>query len=260
MRPAVPLNARERLADPGRKRELNEQLFGVVAPRYDAVTRVLSFGRDRVWKARLVAALPPLAAPSCLDLACGTGDLSLRLAAKYPGGRILGLDLTEAMLERARARGAGSGVRFQRGDMGRTGLEAESVDIVTGGYALRNAGDLEEAIAEVHRVLKPGGTACFLDFSKPPGRAAQALELLLLRTWGAWWGWVFHGDPAVYAYIAESLAPFPDRRQLSARFRAHGFEVQHSRLHFFGIVQCVTLRKRGPGAAALPAPGLLSWC
>lgn len=247
MRPPRPLHTRERLADPGRKRELNEQLFGVVAPRYDAVTRVLSLGRDRVWKARMVAALPAVTAPFCLDLACGTGDISLRLAAKYPDGQVLGLDLTEAMLQRARARGAGSGVRFLRGDMGRTGLAPGSVDLVTGGYALRNAGDLGELLDEIRRVLKPGGTASFLDFSKPRGRFLQKVEHLVLKGWGGWWGWVFHRDPEVYAYIAESLARFPDRLQLSMRFRAHGFEVLSSTLYFFGIVQCVMVRKAGPG-------------
>jgi demethylmenaquinone methyltransferase/2-methoxy-6-polyprenyl-1,4-benzoquinol methylase len=247
MRPAIPLNTRERLADPRRKRELNEQLFGVVAPRYDAVTRVLSFDRDRVWKARMVDALPPVKAPVCLDLACGTGDISFLLAAKYPGGQILGLDLTEAMLDRARARGAARHLHFQLGDMASTGLADGSVDIVTGGYALRNAGDLREVLAEVHRVLKPGGIACFLDFSKPRGRFPQKAENLLLKAWGALWGWVFHRDPEVYAYIAESLAGFPDRAQLAGLVQAHGFEIQSSTLHFLGILQCLTLRKADPG-------------
>lgn len=240
-----PLNTRERLADPRRKRELNEQLFEVVAPRYDAVTRVLSLGRDRVWKDRMVAALPPKAAPVCLDLACGTGDISFRLAAKYPGGQVIGLDLTEAMLARARIRGDAGHLHFRLGDMGRTGLEAGSVDIVTGGYALRNAGDLGEVIAEVHRVLKPGGTGSFLDFSKPRARLPQHLEHLLLKAWGALWGWVFHGDPEVYGYIAESLDRFPDRPELSRLFQAQGFELQASTLYFSGIVQCLTLRKPG---------------
>ena len=97
MRSSAPLDTRARLADPGRKRELNVDLFRVVAPRYDAVTRVLSFGRDRRWKARMVESLPPVKAPRCLDLACGTGDLSFLLAARYPDGQIVGLDLTEAI-------------------------------------------------------------------------------------------------------------------------------------------------------------------
>lgn len=248
MTPIRPLHVSASLADPRQKRELNEHLFGVVAPRYDAVTRFLSFDRDRLWKARMMDALPALRAPTCLDLACGTGDICFLLAGKYPAGSILGLDLTEAMLERARARGVDSHIRFQRGDMGRTGLDSGSVDIVTGGYALRNAGDLEEVLAEVYRLLKPNGTACFLDFSKPPGQTLQKLEQLLLTAWGAWWGWLFHRDPTVYTYIAESLAHFPDRQQLSRRFQSHGFEVQASTLHFFGILQTVTLRK--PSAAS----------
>lgn len=244
------LNVRERLADPRQKRELNEQLFGVVAPRYDAITRVLSLNRDRVWKERMVDDLPPKTAPTCLDLACGTGDITFRLASKYPDGRIIGMDLTEPMLELARARCTAPHIDFRRGDMGRTGLGSGFVDIVTGGYALRNAGDLREVLAEIYRVLKPGGIGCFLDFSKPHGRARQKVESLVLKSWGGLWGWVFHGDPAVYTYIAESLARFPDRRQLAMMFRSQGFEVQSSTLLFCGIVQRITLRKSGHAPAA----------
>ena len=73
----------------------------------------------------------------------------------------------------------------------------------------------------------------------------QKAEDLLLRAWGGLWGWIFHGDPGVYTYIAESLARFPDRRQLAELFRTHGFEVQTSALFFCGIVQRITVRKPG---------------
>ena len=255
MNPSCRLNVRERLSDPRQKRELNEQLFGVVAPRYDVITRVLSFNRDRVWKERMVDALPPKTAPVCLDLACGTGDITFRLAAKYPDGHIIGLDLTEPMLERARARCAASHIHFRRGDMGRTGLGSGSVDIVTGGYALRNAGDLREVLAEIYRVLKPGGIGCFLDFSKPHGRMLQKVEALLLKSWGGLWGWIFHGDPGVYTYIAESLARFPDRRQLATMFRSQGFEIQSSALFFCGMVQHITVRKSGTAPSTPMKPG-----
>ena len=251
MNPARRLNVRERLSDPRRKRDLNEQIFSLVAPRYDTITRLLSFNHDRVWKARMVDALPPKTAPLCLDLACGTGDITFLLASKYPDGCIIGLDLTEPMLERARARCTASRIHFRRGDMGHTGLEPESVDIVTGGYALRNAGDLREVLAEIHRVLKPGGIGCFLDFSKPQGRILQRAESLLLETWGGFWGWLFHRDPGVYTYIAETLARFPDRRQLAMMLRSQAFEVESSVLYFGGMVQRITLRKSDP---AQPAP------
>jgi demethylmenaquinone methyltransferase/2-methoxy-6-polyprenyl-1,4-benzoquinol methylase len=246
------LNVRASLADSERTRDLNKRLFRMVAPRYDAVTRVLSLGRDRVWKDRMVAALPPRAAPVCLDLACGTGDITLRLGAKYPGGLIIGLDLVAPMLARARARCRAPHVHFLRGDMGRIAVRSASVDIVTGGYALRNAGDLRKALAEIHRVLKPGGIASFLDFSRPRGKAPAWLESLLLSVWGGWWGLVFHGNPAVYAYIAASLARFPDRRELAALFRSHGLDVQASCLLFGGIVARITACKSVSGKGAGP--------
>ena len=79
----------------------NTQLFAEVAPRYDFITRALSFGRDRAWKRDLIAALPDTAAPVCLDLACGTGDLAQALARRYPGATVVGLDLTASMLDLA---------------------------------------------------------------------------------------------------------------------------------------------------------------
>jgi demethylmenaquinone methyltransferase/2-methoxy-6-polyprenyl-1,4-benzoquinol methylase len=249
------LHVRERLSDPQQKRELNEQIFCVVAPRYDAVTRLLSLDRDRVWKERLVAGLPPRAAPVCLDLACGTGDITYRLAAKYPDGQIIGLDLSEPMLARARGRCTAPNIQFRRGDMGRTGLDSGSVDIVTGSYALRNAGDLREVLAEIHRVLKPDGVGCFLDFSKPRQRILQEVESLLLRCWGGWWGWALHRDPSVYTYIAESLDRFPDRRQLAAVLAAQGFTVQSSALFFCGVVQRFTVCKSAAVPPTLSSPG-----
>ncbi|NLV25307.1 MAG: ubiquinone/menaquinone biosynthesis methyltransferase [Deltaproteobacteria bacterium] len=243
MKRTAPLCTRQRLDHPERKRALNREIFTAVAPRYQTITRLLSFNRDRVWKKRLVQALPPMAAPVCLDLACGTGDIARLLAEKYPGGRILGMDITEAMLERARRRRPPAAIEFHCRDMAQTGLEADAVDIITGGYALRNAGDLPSALAEIFRVLKPGGWAAFLDFSKPRSRLLQRLESGLLTFWGGIWGWIFHGDPGIYTYIAESLAQYPDRARLHHFFREQGFEIQDSSRHFFGVIERLTVRK-----------------
>ncbi len=243
MRPRFALKPAAHLADPDRKRVLNEALFTVVAPRYDAITRLLSFGRDRAWKDRLVAMLPPLDAPACLDLACGTGDLARRLARRYPAGHVLALDLTPAMIALARERGGGDRLRFEIGDMGRTEQAGAAFDVVTGGYALRNAGDLDEALAEVVRVLKPGGVAAFLDFSKPRGRTAQRFEHRLLKLWGGLWGLALHGNADVYGYIADSLARFPDRAALADRYRAAGFHIERTRRFFGGMIELALLRK-----------------
>ncbi len=250
MKKAAPLFTQQRLSNPEAKRALNREIFTAVAPRYQTITSLLSFHRDRAWKKRLVQDLPALAAPVCLDLACGTGDITLLLAEKYPAGRIVGMDLTEAMLEIARQRPAPASIEYHCRDMAQTGLAEKSVDLVTGGYALRNAGDLPSALAEIFRVLKPGGWAAFLDFSKPRSRLLQSVEAFLLTFWGGLWGWVFHRNPGVYTYIAESLAEYPDRRQLHQLFRGLGFEIHRSRLHFFGVMERLTVRKpdlREPG-------------
>ncbi len=233
----------EDLAEPKRTRNLNRELFTLIAPQYDDATRYLSLGRDGYWKNWLVADLPDHPAPVCLDLACGTGGLTRRLAAKYPNGSILGLDLTEAMLTQARALGQPPQLRYVVGDMGRTGLPDNSIDIVTGSYALRNAGDLKEALREIYRILKPGGLAVFLDFSKPAHPLLQCISHAVLKLWGGIWGWILHRDPRVYTYIADSLARYPDRRLLASLFKEAGFEIQNTHLAFAGLIECRTVRK-----------------
>ena len=238
------LRLRESLSTPDKKREFNREVFGEIAAEYDRVTPSLSFGRDRVWKRDLISTLPPLSRPRCLDLACGTGDLCELLSVKYPDAEIVGLDLTEMMLNIARTRIHGPRVTFQAGDMGRLDFPDDSFDIVTGGYALRNAPDLRQALAEIRRVLKPGGTAAFLDFSKPPPGVFQSLEILALRFWGGLFGLVLHGNPEVYSYIAASLRQFPDRPTLHKMLEEGGFEIVESRTFFLGVMERLTVRKR----------------
>jgi ubiquinone/menaquinone biosynthesis methyltransferase len=236
-------HVRERLATPEKKRLLNEQLFGQIAAEYDRVTPPLSFGRDRAWKRDLVGFLPPLNRPRCLDVACGTGDLCGLLAAKYPEAEIVGLDLSEAMLNIARARLPDPRVKFQTDDMCGMDFSDGSFDLVTGGYALRNAPNLQLALAEIHRVLKPGGTAAFLDFSKPPSKMIQNLELVALGFWGGIWGLILHGNPEVYGYISASLRQFPDSDAFHRLLQNAGFTDLQARKYFFGIIELVTMRK-----------------
>lgn len=241
-RPRFRLRFREYL-DPEKKKFYNEQLFTAVAPRYDLITRGLSLGRDAAWKRRLVAGLPDCRSPFCVDLACGTGDVSLLLAEKYPAGMVLGLDLTQSMLEIAANRDLPSNLRFDRRDMCATELQADSADIVTGSYALRNAPALEPALKEIHRILRPGGVAAFLDFSKPANKTAQFFEYWVLRTWGSLWGLVLHGNPEVYAYIAESLRLFPDRLGLRRAIADAGFEVLHAQRFYMGVMEILWFQK-----------------
>jgi ubiquinone/menaquinone biosynthesis methyltransferase len=238
---AFELRSRDHLDAPDRKRRFNERLFTEVAPRYDRITRMLSFGRDQAWKNAMIRALPDLHAARCVDVACGTGDLTRRLRARYPDAEVIGVDLTEAMIALAH-RDPAEGVLFEQGDMGRLRFEDGSVDVLTGGYALRNAPDLDAALAEWRRVLRPGGVLALLDFSKPANRGGAALSLALLKFWGGLWGWALHRNPDVYGYIADSLARYPDRAALRTLLKKHGFTPESARLCFAGFAEWIVAR------------------
>ncbi len=176
-------------------------------------------------------------------VACGTGDIAFLLAQKYPAGRIIGIDITERMLMLARLRNTWANVGFFKQDMGCLGAAPTSIDIVTGGYALRNAPDLAQALEEIHRVLRPGGTAAFLDFSRPATRVPERLQHWILKAWTGFWGMALHRNHEVYSYIAESLRRYPDRIELRRLFEGKGFTVVHTRPHFFGITELLIVRK-----------------
>jgi demethylmenaquinone methyltransferase/2-methoxy-6-polyprenyl-1,4-benzoquinol methylase len=237
------LDMHDYIHQPEGKLVFNRQMFGHIASTYDFITRTLSFGRDASWKNRLISDLPEIEAPDCLDIACGTGDITFRLAAKYPAGRIVGLDLTEPMVDLAKTRNTFVNIAFTIGDMCRMSYADDSFDIVTGGYALRNAPNLEQALLEIRRVMKPGATAAFLDFSKSPNRFLQTAQDFLLRFWGGFWGVVLHRNPQLYTYIAASLRQFPDSAAFKQLIAKLGFTNIRSRKHFFGFTETIIFQK-----------------
>src|SRR5512139_1103965 len=189
------LKARDHVRVPERKRFFNERHFAEAAPKYDLATKAMSLGRDAAGKRALVAALPDHRRPACADIACGTGDVAFLLAERYPGGTVTGVDIAAPMLAVARARNRFPGLRFESGDMCALPFPDASLDIVTGSYALRNAPDLSVALSEIRRVLKGGGVAALLDFSRPESPRLQNLQYLLLKGWCGLWGFLLHGTP-----------------------------------------------------------------
>lgn len=204
------------------KRAYNRRTFAVIAPRYDLATRLLSYGQDQRWKRRLVRLAAPRPGDRALDLACGTGDIALALAAE--GARVTGLDLTQTMLLQARRRDTTGRVTWLAGDMQRLPFDAGRFDVVTAGYGLRNVPGLDEALAEVRRVLRPGGRFLALDFNRPDPPWLDAAYRAYLSIVGAALGLVLHGDPDVYRYIAASLARYPGAAAVAGRLRRAGFD------------------------------------
>ncbi len=242
------------LSAPRSKLDYTRKVFSVVAVRYDVITRLLSFGRDGRWKKIMLARLPRDSARdaastpqlfACLDLACGTGDISRLLAHQYPYGRIDAVDLNPEMLRRARLRTDLANIRFHQADMNELPFDDASYDIVTGGYALRNSPHLATTFQEIYRVLKPGGTAAFLDFSASHVPRLRNIQLRLLGFWGGFWGWLFHGNPEVYSYISKSLSYYPDFVELPRMMTRIGFRRVRQKRLLFGMLALTFARKAG---------------
>ncbi len=239
------LRSRDYLNTPERKQIFNRYLFSAIAPEYGAMSKVLSLGRDRVWKRKMIDALPDIRQPQCLDLACGNGDLTELLMEKYPDCNIIALDLAEPMLKQADKRlGPAASIQFLQKDMADTGLPAEDFHLITVGYGLRNAPDINGAFCEIQRLLAPNGIVAVLDFSRFNNPLCADMELHLLALWCGMWGLLRSGNPDTYGYIAESLSRFPNRSELHEKFAAHGLKITRSKRHFFGITETIIATKR----------------
>ena len=195
-------------------------LFATIADRYDLITAVLSYGQDARWKAKLVSLADVRPGDRALDLAAGTGDIAFAVAAR--GARTIGLDITHRMLQLASAKS--SAASFITGDMTSLPFRAAPFDLVTTGYGLRNVPDLDGAIDEIARVLKPGGRLLSLDFNRPENAVVRAAYLAYLSVVGATLGWILHRDPDTYRYIPASIRRYPGASGVASRLGARGFD------------------------------------
>jgi demethylmenaquinone methyltransferase/2-methoxy-6-polyprenyl-1,4-benzoquinol methylase len=208
---------------PGAKLAYNRRLFAAIAPRYDFITRVLSYGQDARWKRRVREVVTAEGSgKTVLDLACGTGDVALSVAE---GNRIVGLDLTPGMLAIARRRPAAAVAHASwiAGDMMRLPFADASADIVTTSYGLRNVPVLNDALREIARVLRPGGLLVSLDFNRPESSLVRAVYLGYLTVAGGALGLALHGDSETYRYIPHSIRRYPGARGVADAMQAAGF-------------------------------------
>ena len=204
-------------------------MFDRIAPVYDAMNRVMTAGLDRRWRKLAVAAVV-WPGDRVLDACCGTGDLAVE--AERRGGRVVGLDFSERMLERARRKSGA--IEWVQGDALALPFEAAAFDAATVGFGVRNLADLEGGLRELARVLRPGGKLAVLEITRPRG---------LLRPFFRLWfdvlvpfaGRVLPGGQA-YTYLPASVRRFPGPDDLSALFERAGFEDVHYRLLGGGIV------------------------
>jgi len=204
-------------------------MFDRIAPVYDAMNHVMTAGLDRRWR-RVAAEAVVRPGDRVLDACCGTGDFAL--ADARAGGRVTGLDFSDRMLERARAKS--SAVEWIQGDALALPFEDGSFDAATVGFGVRNLEDLERGLAELRRVLRPGGRLGVLEITRPRGALAPFYRL-----------WFEKGVPLVgrvvsgssaYTYLPASVRRFPGPENLAGLLREAGFGEVRYRLFARGIV------------------------
>ena len=202
------------------KQRYVRRLFATIADRYDFITVFLSYGQDRRWKRRLIALARIAPDDAVLDVACGTGDL---LFAASGARHTVGLDVTIRMLQLARTRATARAPLLVQGDMESLPFASERFTVVTTGYGLRNVPRLPVALAEIHRVLAPGGLMLSLDFDRPANPVVRGVYLSYLTVVGSLLGLVLHRDPDTYRYIPESIRRYPGAAGVCDLARAAGF-------------------------------------
>lgn len=222
------------------KRARVQDMFDRIAPRYDALNRVMSVGMDQRWRRRALDKIQLGKADLVVDLACGTGDFCELVESR--GARVIGVDFALQMLKQARNRGLD--FRSVQGDGESLPFRSASVDVVTCGFALRNFVSLKGVLSEIARILKPAGRVALIDVDRPswgPIRMAHSLyfDHVVPMVGG------LISDRAAYRYLPQSTAYLPPPIELKSMLSGAGFLEVHRESLFFGSAQILT-GVRGP--------------
>jgi demethylmenaquinone methyltransferase/2-methoxy-6-polyprenyl-1,4-benzoquinol methylase len=204
-------------------------MFDRIAPVYDVMNRLMTAGLDQRWR-RLTVRSVVAPGDRVLDACCGTGDLAV--AARQAGATVTGLDFSEPMLERARKKDPS--VEWVQGDLLQLPFEDGAFDAATVGFGVRNVDDLEAALGELRRVLRPGGRLGILEITRPRGPLRLFYRLwfdVLIPLAGK----ILPGGKA-YTYLPASVRRFPGPGELAELMAAHGFRDVGFRTLAGGIV------------------------
>ena len=225
----------------GSKKEQVQQMFDNIAHRYDFLNRFLSMGIDKGWRKKAIAMLAEHKPKRILDVATGTADFALATMELNPD-EVIGVDISEGMLEIGREKIAKQGIeniRLESGDSEQLKYEDGSFDAVIVAFGVRNFENLEKGLGEIKRVLKPGGVAMILEFSKPKGLFG-ILFTIYNKTLLPLWGKLFSGDNAAYKYLPESVAAFPEGDEFKAIMKRLQYDKVEDRRLTFGICSIYT--------------------
>ena len=223
------LNKKEQVAD----------MFNSIAYRYDFMNRFLSTGIDTSWRKKAISQLKEIAPEKILDVATGTGDVAIMASEMLKPKKIIGIDISEGMLELGRKKieklGLTGTIELQAGDSEVINFEDNSFDAVTVAFGVRNFQHLEQGLKEMRRVLRPGGKLVVLEFSKSRNKLFAALCNFYMNTVTPAIGKLFAKNKNAYQYLNDSVQAFPEGQSLLNIMNEAGFTQTYLKTLSFGI-------------------------
>lgn len=220
-----------------------QDMFNAVAPRYDFLNGLLSAGCDRYWRKIAVDELEPIANHFFLDVATGTADIALEVALRDKS-QVIGVDFSAAMLELGKnkvlARNMQSSVRLFPGAAENLPLKSNSFDGAISAFGARNFADIDHAIDEIYRVLKPKGKIVILEFSFPQNEILQWLYRLYFEKILPVMGRLVSGHKSAYSYLPDSVGAFPKGEAFASLLKKAGFESVAFKELTFGVTTIYT--------------------
>ena len=214
-------------------------MFDNIAPYYDFLNHFLSLGIDRIWRRKAIRMIKHEDLETLLDMATGTGDFAIEAVRQMPELKVIGLDISNEMLELGRKKiekkNLYGNIEMHYGEAENIDYEDNSFDAITVAFGVRNFENTELGLKEMLRVLKPGGKACILEFTKPTAFPFKQIYNLYFKYILPAIGRITSRDKRAYSYLYESVQAFPDNKQFVELFEKCGYRRTYYKTLSLGI-------------------------
>ena len=223
----------------GEKASQVEQMFDNIAPTYDKLNHRLSWDIDKGWRRKAIKMLAPFRPQTLLDIATGTGDFAILAAKMLRPEKLIGVDISEGMMEIGRQKVKKEGleriVTFAKEDCLNLSFETESFDAVTAAFGIRNFADLDQGLREMQRVLKYGGHLSIVELTTPVSFPMKQLFRIYSHTVLPAYGRLISKDTSAYSYLTKTIEAFPQGERMVEILKKAGFAQASFRRLTFGI-------------------------
>lgn len=231
----------------GEKGAQVEQMFDNIAHSYDLLNHCLSMGIDKRWRRAAINTLKPFAPKRMLDVATGTGDFAILAARMLKPESLLGVDISEGMLDVGRKKvlqgGLANIVKFQKDDCMALSLDDDQFDAITVAYGVRNFPDLDKGLSEMRRVLKKNGRLVIIELTAPRRFPMRQLFWLYSHAFMPLVGWMISKDKRAYSYLPATMEAFPQGEEMQQILEKAGYRDVAFKRFTFGLSTMYTAKK-----------------